>query len=114
MTVDLLATFSPKSTLIGTGSGVFAGYAAGRAIKIAVDIVKWVIAIFVGIEISLHEMGLITIHFNEVKELLANLSVGGSGINAVITTLTDFIFSFVPMAGGFGVGFYAGYKKMIV
>lgn len=108
-----LSTLSPQNVLIGAGSGVLAGYAAGRATKIAVNIVKWVVVLFVGIQVTLHQMGLITIHFDEVSNLANNL-FGGDKISAVVNTVTDFIFSFIPAAGGFGVGFYAGYQKMVV
>lgn len=106
-------TAFPQELLVGVGGGTVAGYAAGRVVAMAVKVVKWLIAIFVGIQITLDQMGVITIHYGRAREVMSNW-FGVNGLDSFMATVTDIIFSWVPMAGGFGLGFYAGYKKMIV
>jgi len=102
----------PQEILVGAGGGAVAGYAAGRVTKMAVQVVKWLVAIFVGIQVTLDQMGVITIHYGRAGEVM-NSWFGVDGIQSFMNTMTDIIFSWVPMAGGFGAGFFAGYKKML-
>lgn len=102
----------PSNIAIGAGGGAVAGYASGRVVKMAVQVVKWLIAIFVGIQVTLDQMGVITIHFDRAAEVMRSW-FGVTGLESFMSTITDIIFSWVPMAGGFGAGFYAGYKKML-
>lgn len=103
----------PQELLLGVSGGAVAGYAAGRVTKMAVQVVKWLVAIFVGIQVTLDQMGVITIHYGRAAEVM-NSWFGVDGFQSFMNTMTDIIFSWVPMAGGFGAGFYAGYKKMLI
>lgn len=103
----------PQELLVGVGGGAVAGYAAGRVTKMAVQVVKWLVAIFVGIQVTLDQMGIITIHYDRAFDVM-NSWFGVNGMESFMNTMTDIIFSWVPMAGGFGAGFFAGYKKMLI
>lgn len=103
----------PQEILIGAGGGAVAGYAAGRVTKMAVQVVKWLLLIFVGIQVTLDQMGVITIHYSRASEVMSSW-FGVNGLQSFMNTMTEIIFSWVPMAGGFGVGFFAGYKKMLI
>lgn len=102
----------PQDILVGASGGAVAGYAAGRVTKMAVQVLKWLVAIFIGIQVSLDQLGVITIHYERASEVMNN-AIGISGTQELFTELSTIILSWVPTAGGFGAGFYAGYKKML-
>ena len=103
----------PQEILVGAGGGAVAGYAAGRVTKMAVQVVKWLVAIFVGIQVTLDQMGIITIHYARASEVMSSW-FGVDGLQSFMDSITQVIFSWVPMAGGFGAGFFAWYKKILV
>jgi uncharacterized membrane protein (Fun14 family) len=89
------------------------GYAAGRITRMAVDIVKWIIGAVVAFQLLLSHLGVITIHFDRLNEVLSSL-LGSSEPSVIMNEVTHILITVIPSTLGLGAGFYAGYKKLII
>lgn len=95
----------------GLSGGI--GYGVGRITRLAVDVIKWIIGAVIGFQLLLAHLGIISIHYDRASEVTTNL-LGSSDPAVIMNEITNILLTAIPSMLGLGVGFYAGYKKVII